>query len=271
MGLAEYISEAEAMQVCGVTAKTLSRFAEAGYLSIEKESDGPRLYCSQELEKVFGNPTPKRKAETIHNQPKVVSIDSMRKAVKGKKMEGSKTEKNFVESTPRHSEEPKLTSAKEAHQPSLNVESESYYSATDQSKPVMVTSPSSAASVQLLNEALKEKEANDKLEAQRSSQLEAQIEKLDRINEVSEKIIELREERISDLTTERDWLRSRIEKLEEKAERDQVLLLTETQLLRQMIEQRAIQRSPVRAALEWLGVMDPQQPQFPSDSKVIDT
>ena len=76
-----------------------------------------------------------------------------------------------------------------------------------------------------------------------------------------EKLIELREQEIDSLKQERNWLRERIEKLEEKGDRDQLLLLSETQVLRQLLIPRQ-RTSPVRAALEWLGVVQPL-PQSP--------
>ena len=100
-------------------------------------------------------------------------------------------------------------------------------------------------------------------------QLRADKAVLERINEVNEKIIELREERIQEVSKERDWLRERVEKLEQKAERDQILLMSETQLLRQVMEQNAMQRSPVRKALEWIGLIDPPKSPFQSGKERV--
>jgi hypothetical protein len=54
-----------------------------------------------------------------------------------------------------------------------------------------------------------------------------------------------------------EWLRARVEKLEEKGSRDQLLLLSETQTIKALITIQEQRRSPVRLALEWLGFITP--------------
>ena len=49
-------------------------------------------------------------------------------------------------------------------------------------------------------------------------------------------ILERQEREIQDLRTEREWLKKRIERLEDKAERDQILLLSEAQTVKQLIQ-----------------------------------
>ena len=89
--------------------------------------------------------------------------------------------------------------------------------------------------------------------------------KLQKINEVNEKIIELREEQLAELKKDRDWLKGQIERLEQRSEREQVLHLSETELMRQMLEFQLAKtnRSPVRATLEWFGVLSPETATLP--------
>lgn len=54
MGFEQFISESEAASLAGVSVATLNRFAEAGYLEVETESDGLRLFSARELKEVFG-------------------------------------------------------------------------------------------------------------------------------------------------------------------------------------------------------------------------
>ena len=54
MGMTQYISASEAVALAGVSQKTLERFTEAGYLRVERESDGLLLYSSEELKQIFG-------------------------------------------------------------------------------------------------------------------------------------------------------------------------------------------------------------------------
>ncbi|MCB0330917.1 MAG: hypothetical protein KDD70_14700 [Bdellovibrionales bacterium] len=320
MGFSNYISESEAMNACGVSAKTLARFAEAGYLTIEKESDGLRLYCTEELKKVFGTSAEKLRphATNVKSSPKkeAAIFQTSRAGFDRSNLAApsSNTEKvvhlrpTQTEIIPNHSpssfySEPQnspIASASRTNtgNPTGSAHAMNTAKQTHPKAPLR-QEPSIADSVQIGNTAAVATEEPLKREAPRSeplasspkapderagvtqvdetqtanadtSYLEKTVEKLERINEVNEKIIELREERIEEITRERDWLRTRVEKLEEKAERDQVLLLSETQLLRQMIEQRQNSRSPVRAALEWLGVVEPKKPnRFRLEGKVV--
>ena len=75
---------------------------------------------------------------------------------------------------------------------------------------------------------------------------------------MQDKVLDMREAEIGSLKEERDWLRSRIERLEEKGDRDQLLLLSETQILRSLIVQQHTKSSPLRSALEWIGLVNPK-------------
>ena len=89
---------------------------------------------------------------------------------------------------------------------------------------------------------------------------EKEVTRLRNITEVQDKILEIREREIEDLRKERDWLRTRIERLEEKSERDQLLLLAETQTIRKLVN-LTHQKKPsnLRLALEWFGFVAPDR------------
>lgn len=70
-----------------------------------------------------------------------------------------------------------------------------------------------------------------------------------------ERLIGKMEEEIKSLKSERDWLKARIERFEEKTSRDQVLMLAETQTIRTLIAQHEQSKSPVKSALRWLGLL----------------
>ena len=59
------------------------------------------------------------------------------------------------------------------------------------------------------------------------------------------------QEQIEILREERDWLRSRVEKLETRSEREQMLLMAESENIRQLIAQRDKQRLSWLKALPW--------------------
>lgn len=87
--------------------------------------------------------------------------------------------------------------------------------------------------------------------------LEQEVSRLRTLQELQEKLLDMRDREIQDLKEQRDWLRSRLENLEEKSKRDQVLLLSEAQTVRQLISINEQRRSPFRATLEWFGLIKP--------------
>ncbi len=84
-----------------------------------------------------------------------------------------------------------------------------------------------------------------------------EISKLKNILSLQEKILDMKDERIRSLMQETGWLRERIEKLEQKSERDQLLILSESQTVRRLIIMSHEKKSPLRTALEWLGLVTP--------------
>ena len=48
------ISEVAAVKEAGVSARTLQRFSEAGYLTVQVKGDGDRLYSRSQLLEIFG-------------------------------------------------------------------------------------------------------------------------------------------------------------------------------------------------------------------------
>ena len=55
------ITETDAVKQAGVSARTLHRFSEAGYLTVQVATDGHRLYSETQLQEIFGSfsgPTP---------------------------------------------------------------------------------------------------------------------------------------------------------------------------------------------------------------------
>lgn len=73
--------------------------------------------------------------------------------------------------------------------------------------------------------------------------LEVEVTKLRSVVALQDKLLDLRDSQIKDLREEREWLRSRIEKLDEKSDRDQLLLLSETQTIRKLVTQNQTKRS----------------------------
>ena len=114
-----------------------------------------------------------------------------------------------------------------------------------------------------------------------------ELQRLRNLLEMQERILDAKDNEISDLKNQRAWLRERIEKLEEKSDRDQILLLSETQTIRSLIayqeERRSSSKLSVKNLLAWLGLAPssdlttiPQNNDFgqkqttPSSSRTID-
>jgi len=105
-------------------------------------------------------------------------------------------------------------------------------------------------------------EATSATETKQASQLSDQTEEVSRLKNLlalQERILDAKDDEIADLKNQRAWLRERIEKLEEKSDRDQILLLSETQTIRSLIAYQEARKSPIRQFLEWSGLVSPQQ------------
>lgn len=91
------------------------------------------------------------------------------------------------------------------------------------------------------------------LQSQHANEIE--LLKLRNIIAVQEQLLKTRTEQLTDIRSERDWLKSRVERMEQASQREQLLLLAESETVRKLVSSHS--RSPVRAALEWLGFTEP--------------
>ncbi len=95
-------------------------------------------------------------------------------------------------------------------------------------------------------------DSNLKKLAQENENLKQEIVKLQSYARLQKKLLEVKEKEIGELKQEKDWLKNRIETQEEKNNRDQLLILSETRVIHNLIS-NGQKASPFRAALEWLG------------------
>jgi hypothetical protein len=84
--------------------------------------------------------------------------------------------------------------------------------------------------------------------------LDTEVQRLTNLLSMQERILDAKDDEIADLRSQRTWLRERIEKLEEKSDRDQILLLSETQTIRKLISYQESRKTVVQLFLEWIGV-----------------
>jgi hypothetical protein len=82
-------------------------------------------------------------------------------------------------------------------------------------------------------------------------------EHLKTILNLQEQLLAAKEKALSDLETQCKWLQERIERLELKSERDQLLILSETQTLTKLLTATTEKRSTGRKFLEWIGIAQP--------------
>ncbi len=213
---AELISENEAAKIARVSTSTLARFAEAGYFQVEVQ--GPeRLYSKRALSSVFGVSFPDSSGTA--QRENVIPFPQQNIPV-------PETQQTPVEKS-------LATPAAE----------------TTLASPELVETPVPAAAIDPMWGTTLEERKNEQRQADMQSAHFRQI------IEMHADILSRQEREIEGLKTEREWLRRRIEKLEEKAERDQVLLLSEAQTVKQLIQMQAQRKSTMRIALEWFGII----------------
>jgi hypothetical protein len=218
MGYQDFVSETEAVSIAGVSSKTLKRFTDAGYLHVEIEPDGLRLYSRGEIHEIFG----------AHQGKSSVSQGSFDDVYPPEQdlSEPNKTESALEGRT-----------STIAHPIYSDDDQDSYYS-----------------------EVSTNGHYAEKAERADSADIDHEVARLRNLVNLQERILDMKEGEIADLRAQRDWLQRRVEKLEEKGDRDQILLLSETQTIRRLVTMQESKRSTMRQILDWLGLTPaPQQ------------
>lgn len=222
MNTGDFVTESEAAAYAGVSVATLNRFAEAGYLQIEQNAGEGRLYSQSELASVFGlscfSAMPRRTAQGSGNGVRAAP----------------KPEKN---SRPSAAAAQSSSALHEQIEKSIVAGSDGEAAAGPDT---------SNEEVPTLSNLIQDSPPDRPEES-------GEVACLQRTLELQQKLLELKEAEVKDLQDQRQWLRTRLERLEEKAERDQLLLLSETQTIRKLINLEEQRKSPLRLALEWLG------------------
>lgn len=90
-------------------------------------------------------------------------------------------------------------------------------------------------------------------EVNNSANLLSEIDRLKNLISLQEQLLDMKEKEVIDLREQRTWLQERILKMEEKSERDQLLLISETQMLTKIIANQT-RKSTWQKALGWLGL-----------------
>lgn len=186
MTIVEKITEAEAVALAGVSARTLRRFEESGYLEVSLDGDGVTRYVQTQIIEIFGA------ADALSSQA-AQPTDAMQP-------EAAPFEASTGETI-----------------------------ATLQAASTFSPTPSSDTS-------------------------STELDRLRNLVNLQERILDLKDAELLDLRSQRNWLQSRVERLEEKSERDQILLLSETQTIRKLVSLQEGRKSALQNVLEWLGI-----------------
>jgi DNA-binding transcriptional MerR regulator len=279
MGFHDMVSASEAATLSGVSVATLERFAEVGYLTVDSDSDGIPLFSKRELESVFGLNLGGKIPSTVNASPVFSSASPGTKVPVASKaathmdslfqLLGSSGERASSCTGNLHQEN--LHQGPLNHEHVFHEQSEAPPApASSEAAPLHASSPpSSQESIPTPQERVTTQESAPPRESDESPTgahqpssndveivqgLKAENLKLRHVLELQEGILTMREEEIRDLKSQRDWLQRRLERLEEKSDRDQLLLLSETQTIRKLISLQAPRKSTFRLALEWLGL-----------------
>jgi len=205
----DLVSETEAAELAGVSARTLLRFSESGYLTVNLTLDGSRSYSRGQIVEIFGAPST---AAPHISQSKTTELASL---------------------TDAHNAS---TSSDDAAVTYVSEPPRDEIAAAETAPP---TSPTPAFEEQTITSLRPQSE---------------EVARLRNLIEMQERMLDAKDDEIADLRNQRAWLRERIEKLEEKSDRDQILLLQETQTIRQLIAVQESRKSVVQHVLEWIGV-----------------
>ena len=218
---AELLSEDQAAALARVSPSTLARYAEAGYFQVEQTS-GERLYSRRALSAVFGITIPvDTESSTTSVRENVIPFPTPTNRGDVAENQSTVAVSDAVEVPDALSE---CTSEPSPESP------------IEDPAPLEVGDLSIEAS---------------------PTESESPVSDFTNIIKMHADILSRQEREIEDLRSERDWLRKRVENLEQKAERDQVLLMSEAQTVKQLILLQAQKKSTLRAALDWLGVTTP--------------
>ncbi len=276
--LQDFITENESARICGVSVNTLNRFIETGYLQVEHDGDGLRLFSKNELKRVFGISDEiidsNRNSSAINSfsgnaapkfDPDIIIEDEVTETRVEKVTE--ETKESFTSATAIASPiEPKMpireplprefnTNLRWEPPVSETIQSQSQPQAKQTTKPYLrVLNPHVENSELPPLEPRPQRAESTPTRAPAYDLLDAEVSKLKNIVTLLEKILELREAEIESLKKQNSWLQERVERMEERSDREQLLLLAESETVRKLVIQQ--RRSPVRAALEWLGLAE---------------
>ena len=218
------LSEPEAVRAFGLKSSTLKRFSETGYLGCTITPSGVSLFAFDELSRLFGQPVPGFRldysaAPLRAAQPQVAEPETP--------FSPEYTDNDVKEQVGPISSIAAVSIAGDLFEADPDT---LYKSARWSTAPAGINSLA-GSSQQTLAEKIKA------LESTITSRQE---------------LIEAKTQELTDLKAHREWLRSLVLKLEERAEREQLLLLSETQVVARLLQGPTASGATEGFLLEWL-------------------
>ena len=247
----DFLDENTAAAASGLSIRTLQRFAETGYFQVRIGNDGARLYPKNELEKTLGC-TLNISIGTDAAAPSPAiepnkTIEVTLASTAPQKLEDDavlQTEANQLNTAPADLKDP--SKAQETGRPEKPLEprsaSESHREFVEQIPPLSPSSGEMASRLYLLQLERKSQSLEEELSRQKS------------VNAMQDKLLDMKEKELDDLRAQRDWLKVRIQGLEDQSNRFQVLMLNEMQMTSKLVKIQLEKRSGISRALTWLGI-----------------
>lgn len=256
-----YLSQKEASALAGVSGETLLRFAEAGYFRTFQQH-GETQFSKIEICQVFGP------AISSTFNAKEAQLSDSSNSVADRTLEGKEEaigDRPSDDDKPNNSEDSPLEkSGSPRPQKDSEIANQVFQSASKLAKQVEkfietedpgVSHSSPVSSSGTKSSSVVEPDFSSKYNPENKSDNSDvnSTEAFKKVLQLQEELLAQNQIRISDLTKERDWLRSRLEKMEDKSDRDQMLLMVESQKVRTLIGKGNQKSSIFQTALEWFG------------------
>lgn len=210
------INIGDAAKHCKVSEQTLKRFIQAGYLKALRNTSEGLVLIEEEVCKLLGVRLRAKEKKIIHKTAETTENS-----------EGSQSETKT---------EPTLDESQEA--------------ATNTKEEAKADSSQEEVAKELPASASEQKVTSNKSLVNAIDPNE--LVRLQHLCDLQEKLLKKQEEDIEDLKIQRQWYQTRIEKLEQKSERDQLILLSHSQSIVKILD-RQNKTSPLQKALSWIG------------------
>jgi len=207
-------------------------------LTVEIEPDGLRLYARGELDEIFSaHLSPEASGTSQSARDSLVA-----EAAAERQASEAQTGPDLQTSEPQISSSAAETKYNATEEQPSSVDARTN-STTTKPEPSVDTSP---------------------LEVSSGDDVQNELDRLRALLKNREELLSIKDSEVQDLKDQRDWLQTRVERLEEKSDRDQILLLSETQTIRKLISMQEQRKSGFRQLLEWVGLLPATPSQAPA-------